>query len=107
MGAEYFNMYIPPTFRRIIVKAAYSYFADINRENECSYEINELENGCSVRIRISDTAFTLMDMTLYAPDSIQAEFIGERVKRNPTEFYSQVMKLALNNPEENFDNIEI
>lgn len=107
LGSEYFNRYIPATFRRSILTAAYSYFADIRRENEISCAITDSDNGCIVKFSIKDTEFPLMEMSLYAPDREQAELIAERLKRNPSAFYSGVIGLALNNPEEKLPEIEL
>lgn len=100
MGSDYFNRYIPITFRRSILSSAYSYFAKIRRENECRCEICHSGNGFSVSFSIGDESLELMKLALYAPDEEQAEHIAERIKRNPTGFYQSVIRLMLENPEE-------
>lgn len=100
LGSEYFNRYIPITFRRSILSSAYSYFARLRRESECRCEILPSENGYAVSFSIGDTSLELMKLSLYAPDEEQAEHIAEKIKRNPTRFYQSVIKLMLENPEE-------
>ncbi|MGN1416719.1 MAG: DUF4364 family protein [Oscillospiraceae bacterium] len=100
MGSDYFNRYIPMTFRRSILSSAYSYFAKIRRENECRCEMSPSGNGFSVSFSIGDASLELMKLSLYAPDEEQAEHIAEKIKRNPTGFYQSVIRLMLENPEE-------
>lgn len=100
LGSEYFNRYIPMTFRRSILSSAYSFFAKIRRENECRCEIVPADNGYSVSFSIGDGSPELMRLSLYAPDEEQAEHIAEKIKRNPTQFYQNVIRLVLENPEE-------
>ncbi len=107
LGSEYFNKYIPPTFRRKLLSAAYSYFAKLRRDNECHTEIKEQTNGYSVMFSIRDASFALMDISFYAPDKEQADNILTKIRQNPTEFYKNVVKLMLQNPEEEERKIEI
>lgn len=103
LGSEYFNKYIPLPFRRSILSAAYSYFSRIRRAKECSCEISRSDNGFTVSFSIEDTEFSLMKMSLYAPDEEAAENIAEKIKCNPSGFYMNVVKLLLENPEEKQD----
>ena len=40
-----------------------------------------------------------MDLTLFAPDKEQAEFIKSKILMNPTDFYCQVMDYVIENRE--------
>lgn len=103
LGSEYFNQYIPLTFRRSILSAAYSYFSKIRRAQECSCDILQNRNGFTVMFSIKDASYSLMNMSLYAPDEEAAENIAEKIRQNPAGFYQNVVHLLLENPEEKQD----
>ncbi len=100
LGSEYFNRYIPITFRRSILSAAYSRFAKMRRDNEFTCFTEPCENGCTVNFTIKDNELRLMSVSLYAPDEEQAENLTEKISRSPSGFYMNVIKLLLENPEE-------
>ena len=39
----------------------------------------------------------LMDITLYAPDATQAEYMKSKIMQNPSEFYSKVLDFVIEN----------
>lgn len=105
LGSEYFNRYIPLVFRRKILKAAFAYFAALDRESLCSCTVDESDNGCTVHFRLMDGSCELINMSFYAPDRDQAEMISDRIRSNPTDAYRNILGYLLNNPDEQI-NIE-
>lgn len=99
-GADYFNDTVPLYFRKEILKAALYYFARLERESSADISITETDNGCEVNCTVGDTDYDLMRISLYAPDSEQAELIKEKIMLDPAEFYRKVLGYALENKEE-------
>ena len=103
LGSEYFNEFIPYHFRKRILRSAFAFFGKLKRESEADIEIKNISNGCEVECTIKDTNFDLMKISLYAPDSDQAEMIKEKILLNPTGSYHTILTYALNNEEEQFN----
>ncbi len=102
-GADYFDETVPRYFRYRILKAAMYYFARLERESEADVRIVPTEKGCEVRCVIGDADYDLMSMSLYAPDSEQAELIKEKIMLDPLGFYRKVIGFALENEEEQIE----
>lgn len=102
-GADYFNDTVPLYFRKEILKAALYYFARLERESSADISITETNNGCEVNCTVGDTNYDLMRISLYAPDSEQAELIKEKIMLDPAEFYRRVLGYALENKEEQIE----
>lgn len=107
LSSEIFKRDIPITFRRSILTAAYSYFSGLRRESECSSETVETKNGYMVNFSIKDVDYTLMNISFYAPDMEQAENITEKIKKNPVDFYKNIVNFMLTNPDEKEEKIEV
>lgn len=103
LGSEYFNRYIPLVFRRKLLKAAFSYFAALDRESVCDCRITDNADGCTVDFILKDGSCELINMSFYAPDRDQAEMISEKIKANPTDAYKNILGYLLNNREEEID----
>lgn len=99
-GADYLDNTVPRYFRMKILKAAMYYFARLERESWADVKIVPTEKGCEVQCSISDADYDLMRMSLYAPDSEQAELIKEKIMLDPADFYRSVIGFALENEEE-------
>ncbi|MDE6764132.1 MAG: DUF4364 family protein [Oscillospiraceae bacterium] len=102
-GADYFNDTVPLYFRKEILKAALYYFARLERESSADISITETDNGCEVNCTVGDANYDLMRVSLYAPDSEQAELIKEKIMLDPAEFYRRVLGYALENKEEHIE----
>lgn len=103
LGSEYFNRYIHITFRRKLLRAAFSFFARLDREAACSCETEECDKGFKVSFTLDDGSCRLLDMSVYAPDKEQAEYISQRIKANPAEAYKKILGYLLDNPNEEQD----
>lgn len=103
LGSEYFNRYIHITFRRKLLRAAFSFFARLDREAACRCEAEECDNGFKVRFALDDGSCRLLEMSLYAPDKEQAEYISQRIKANPAEAYKRILGYLLDNPDQEQD----
>ena len=75
------------------------FFARLKNERDVSFEVSEHGRGYLVRCICRDGDVTLMDISLFAPDKDQAEFIKAKVGANPSAFYSQVMDYIIDNQE--------
>lgn len=99
LGSDYFNNYIPQYFHKRLLKAAYSLFSRLVRENETEITITGSSSGYDVNCSVKDVSFDLMRISLYAPDLEQAEVIKDKILLNPAKFYQNVIEYALNNNE--------
>ena len=96
-GSDYFDMTVPEHYRKSIAATAYAYFAELRRQNECSCEIAVCENGYTVKFSVFDQELILMKTEIYAPDKEQAEFLAQRLKKDPAGFYGKMIGYLLNN----------
>lgn len=97
-GADFKDLVSRSTRERIYASGL-KLFAKLRAEREMRFEIKQLKNGYSVRAVCEDGGITLMDLTLYAPDKDQAEFIKSKILMNPSEFYSKVLDFVIENEE--------
>ena len=98
-GAEDFKAIVAPSLRKKIYATGLMFFARLKNERDVSFEVTEHGKGYLVRCKCCDGDSTLMDISLYAPDSDQAEFIKAKIGANPSAFYSQVMDFIIDNQE--------
>lgn len=103
LGSEYFNRNIPIVFRKKLLKAAFSFFAQLEREAVCRCDVHDTDSGCSVEFTLTDGSEKLIDMSFYAPDRDQGEMISEKIKANPMEAYKNILGYLLDNPGEKID----
>lgn len=102
-GIEEFKQYIPKSIRDKTLTYALRYFAEIRHSKEVNFEYIPVENGCYIQIKIPDLKNDLMDLKLFAPDKEQAEFIKNKVIKNPADFYKKIIDFALGNEEEKYE----
>lgn len=98
-GAEDFKAIVAPSLRKKIYATGLMFFARLKNERDVSFEVTEHGKGYLVRCKCCDGDSTLMDISLYAPDRDQAEFIKAKIGANPSAFYSQVMDFIIDNQE--------
>ncbi|MBR6874171.1 MAG: DUF4364 family protein [Ruminococcus sp.] len=98
-GAEDFEALITKSVRDRIVASGLRLFAKLRAQREMHFDIKELDNGYSVRCWLEDDGTMLLDLTLFAPDKDQAEFIKSKILMNPTDFYGNVLDLVIGNEE--------
>lgn len=94
--AEEFKTIVPKSFRDKIVSAGLQFFARLKAKN-ISVDIEEKEKGASVRFSCRDSGAELMDLSLYAPDITQAEYIKEKILADPSDFYSKIVDFVIDN----------
>ena len=97
LGSEYFNSSIPLVFRKKLLKAAFTFFLQMEDEKLCSVDIHQTEKGCTVHLKMNDGINELIDMSFYAPDNEQAELIAEKIKANPMNAYKKILGCLLDN----------
>lgn len=98
-GAHSFKRLVSKSVRDRIYAAGLRFFAKLKAEHDVKFEIKPSGKGYSVRCLCMDNDVALMDMTLFAPDKEQAEFIKSKVLMNPTDFYCKVMDYVIDNEE--------
>ncbi|MCR5816946.1 MAG: DUF4364 family protein [Ruminococcus sp.] len=98
-GAESFKEIVPPSLRKKIYATGLMFFSRLKNERDVTFEVSEHGKGYLVRCICRDGGVTLMDISLYAPDKEQAEFIKAKISANPSAFYSQVMDYIIDNQE--------
>ncbi len=98
-GAHSFKRLVNKSVRDRIYSAGLRFFAKLKAEHDVKFEICQADKGYTVRCICTDGGVTLMDMSLFAPDKEQAEFIKSKILMNPTDFYSKVMDYVIENQE--------
>lgn len=98
-GAESFKKLVNKSVRDRIYAAGLRFFAKLKSERDVKFEIKPLKKGYSLHCTCYDNDLLLMDLTLFAPDKEQAEYIKSKIKMNPTDFYCRVMDYVIENEE--------
>ena len=98
-GAEDFKKLVNKSVRDRLYAAALKLFAKLRAEQETTFEIKESGTGYTVRCVCEDSGVKLMDLTLFAPDKGQAEYIKSKILMNPSEFYGKVLDFVIDNEE--------
>ena len=98
-GAQKFKKLVPKSFRDKMYAAGLRLFAKLKNERDVTFEITPAEKGYNVHCRCCDNELTLMDITLYAPDEEQANYIKSKILMNPTDFYCKVVDYIIENEE--------
>ncbi len=98
-GAQSFKKLVSKSVRDRIYAAGLRFFAKLKAEHDVKFEITPVKKGYSVHCTCDDNGLVLMDLTLYAPDKEQAEYIKSKIMMNPTDFYCRVMDYVIENEE--------
>ncbi|MGN0595272.1 MAG: DUF4364 family protein [Hominimerdicola sp.] len=98
-GAESFKKQVPKSFRDKIYAAGLRLFAKLKNERDITFDIKKQEKGYQVHCRCCDNDLVLMDITLFAPDEEQANYIRGKIRMNPTDFYCKVVDYIIDNEE--------
>ena len=98
-GALSFKKYVSKSVRDRIYAAGLRFFSKLKNSRDVTFDITPLEKGYSVHCKCSDNGLLLMDMTLFAPDKEQADYIKSKIMINPTDFYCKVMDYIIENEE--------
>lgn len=98
-GAEDFKTIVPKSLRDKIYATGLKFFARLKNERDVTIETIPQGKGFLVRCACRDNDMTLMDISVYAPDAEQAEFIKAKMTSNPGALYSQVMDFIIDNQE--------
>ena len=97
--AEAFKHQVPKSFRDKIYAAGLRLFARLKNERDVTFKTEKVEKGYAVHCNCTDNGLKLMEMTLFAPDEEQAEFIKAKIRMNPSEFYCKVLDYIIDNKE--------
>lgn len=98
-GAEKFKKLVPKSFRDKIYAAGLRLFVKLKNDRDVSFDIKPAKRGYNVHCRCCDDDMVLMDITLYAPDQEQANYIKSKIQMNPTDFYCRVVDYIIENEE--------
>ena len=98
-GAENFKKQVPKSFRDKMYAAGLRLFAKLKNERDITFDIKKEEKGYLVHCRCCDNDLVLMDITLFAPDEEQANYIRAKIQMNPTDFYCKVVDYIIDNEE--------
>lgn len=98
-GAQSFKRLVSKSVRDRIYAAGLRFFAKLKAQRDLQFDIKECGKGYSVQCVCMDNGITLMDLTLFAPDKEQAEYIKSKILMNPTDFYCKVMDYVIENEE--------
>ena len=98
-GAEDFKKQVSKGLRDKIYSSGLRLFAKLKNERDVHFEVTEAGKGYSVRCTSCDVDLTLMDITLFAPDEEQANYIKSKIMMNPTDFYCRIMDYIIENEE--------
>ncbi|MGN1133378.1 MAG: DUF4364 family protein [Oscillospiraceae bacterium] len=98
-GAVNFKKLVKKSVRDRIYAAGLRFFTKLRNSQNIEFNISQLEKGYSVRCICRDGDISLMDITLFAPDKEQAEYIKSKISINPSDFYSNVIDYIIKNEE--------
>lgn len=98
-GAEEFKTMAPKTARERILSEGLKFFTRLKNENTVKLEIRDMEKGKEVYCLCTDNGVKLMELSLFAPDMEQAEFLRKKIKLNPQAVYSKLIDTILENEE--------
>lgn len=98
-GALSFKKLVNKSVRDRIYAAGLRFFAKLKNQRDVTFEITELEKGYLLHCKCMDNELELMDLTLFAPDKGQAEYLQSKIMQNPTDFYCKVMDYIIENEE--------
>ncbi|MGN0602299.1 MAG: DUF4364 family protein [Oscillospiraceae bacterium] len=98
-GAVSFKKLVSKSVRDRIYAAGLRFFSKLKNSKDVTFDITPLEKGYSVHCLCKDNSITLMDLTLFAPDKEQADYIKSKIMMNPTDFYCKVMDYIIENEE--------
>lgn len=90
---------LPKSVRDNVVRTAMQLIAKQKHEQENEVVVMSTEQGFLVTCTIHDLDFDLMQLSLYAPDKIQAEVIRRHFLKDPSGLYQSVIG-RLTEPEE-------
>lgn len=86
---------LPKSLRDNVVEAAMELLAKIKKERENEVEISPYENGYMVNCVMHDDSFDLLQLGIFAPDTLQADKIKEKFLDDPVKLYRGLIKLLL------------
>ena len=90
--AETLDATLPLSVRDKALEAAFTLLADARSHRENRVEVAPLETGFQVTCHISGGAgMELMSISLFVPDSAQAELVKERFYRDPEQVYKLLL----------------
>lgn len=100
-GSKEFNSFVPRVFRNRILSAGLKFFSKLKNEEFVTVEVQELQRGVNVfcECRDGEDGLKLMSLNLFAPDLEQGELLAEKIRENPSSFYSKIIDFAINNEE--------
>ena len=85
--AEVLAISLPYVLKERSVKTALQLLTRIRRQRDAHVQINECENGYAVSLQLKDGERTMMEVTVFAADSLQASTIKQNFLDNPTILY--------------------
>lgn len=95
-----FKSMVPQSFRDRIMTAGIQFFTRLKNENTLEFEIEEKPIGCMLHCTCNDANdVVLMKLSLFAPDTEQAQLMKNKLLLNPSAFYSKVVDYLLENEE--------
>ena len=98
-GALSFKKLVKKSVRDIIYASGLRFFSKLKNSRDVTFDISPVGKGFSVHCLCKDNDLTLMDLTLFAPDKEQADYIKAKIMINPTDFYCKVMDYIIENEE--------
>lgn len=98
-GAEDFKFHVSKSFRDRIYASGLKLFAKLKNERDITFDITQTDNGYEVHCSCKEGDLVLMDITLFAPDIEQANYIKSKINMNPTDFYCRVVDYVIDNEE--------
>ncbi|MGN1113797.1 MAG: DUF4364 family protein [Oscillospiraceae bacterium] len=98
-GAVSFKKLVKKSVRDRIYAAGLRFFTKLRNSQNIEFNVRQLDKGYSVQCICKDGNINLMDITLFAPDKEQAEYIKSKISINPSDFYSNVIDYIIKNEE--------
>ncbi len=86
---------LPKSLREKVVRASVSVMSKIKKASAITALCETSENGYLVRCGLHDAFGDIFDLSLFAPNSLQAGFLCDNYKENPELLYKGIIALLL------------
>lgn len=96
---------VPLSYREKALAYAAAEMSKLRTEIGVEASVSPVEHGkdteFACNINLSDEGITMMGLTLYSPNKLQAEMMAERFRKNPLEIYRKVLHIMTGTDEPN------
>ena len=86
---------LPLSVRDKVVACGMEIISELQRDKEREVRIESIDNGYTVHLRLHDGELELLNLSVFAPDKMQAERIRDRLTDDTAEVYQGMIALMI------------